>query len=118
MSFGFCNAPSVVQRFINKALGPLRIYTAVCYLDDILVQSRMFQGMSALRRVLEALKKANLTLKLQKCMFLMDEVGFLDFRITKNGIQTGEAKLDAIGQYPRPKDVHEVWRFLGLTSDF
>ncbi|XP_064470188.1 uncharacterized protein LOC135384937 [Ornithodoros turicata] len=119
MSFGLCNAPSVFQRLINKALGPLRFQTAVCYLDDILVPSKTCEeGMSALRRVLEALKKANLTLKLQKCDFLMEEVSFLGFRITKNGIQPGEIKLEAIRQYPRPKNVHEVRRFLGLISYF
>lgn len=119
MSFGLCNAPSVFQRLINKVLGQLRFDTAVCYLDDILIPSTTYEeAITALRRVLEALKIASLTLKLSKCQFLMSQVTFLGFRITKIGIQLGEEKVNAIERCPRPDNVHEVRRFLGLTSYF
>ncbi|XP_063621697.1 uncharacterized protein LOC134793913 [Cydia splendana] len=39
MPFGLCNAPSVYQRAINKALGDYKDNIALVYLDDILIMS-------------------------------------------------------------------------------
>jgi hypothetical protein len=35
MPFGLVNAPSVFQRFIDKALGPLRYEHVLVYMDDL-----------------------------------------------------------------------------------
>ncbi|KAL1439361.1 hypothetical protein MTO96_010374 [Rhipicephalus appendiculatus] len=71
-----------------------------------------------LRLVLGVFRKANLTLRLTKCAFAMDTVDFLGFRLKSGTVQPGETKVRAIAEFPTPKNVHDVRRFLGLTSFF
>lgn len=108
MPFGLCNASSVFQRHINIALGQLRFSVAVCYLDNILIPGKTFDdAMSAFKSVLKALQQGGLTLKLNKCAFLLPDVDFLGYRITRFGIRPGDAKLEVISHFPRSKDIHE-----------
>ena len=48
----------------------------------------------------------------------MTTVQFLGFRLSKEGIQPGTRKVQAISEFPRPKNVHDVQRYIGLTSFF
>lgn len=42
----------------------------------------------------------------------------MGFVISDEAIRPGKAKVQAIENYPVLKDIHEVRRFLGLTSFF
>lgn len=48
----------------------------------------------------------------------MDTVDFLGFRLKSGTVQPGETKVRAIAEFPTPKNVHDIRRFLGLTSFF
>ncbi|XP_077501927.1 uncharacterized protein LOC144112953 [Amblyomma americanum] len=112
MTFGLTNAPSVFQRLMNRVLGPLRGTIAMCYLDDVLIPARNWNELLVrLRQVLEAFKRANLTLRLSKCAFAKDSVEFLGFRLKEGTVQPGEAKVQAIELFPVPKNAHDVRRF-------
>ena len=57
------------------------------YLDDILIYSEnKKQHIDHVRKILEALKKANLQVKSKKLFFYITEVNYLRFIIFKNGI--------------------------------
>ncbi|CAI6375032.1 unnamed protein product [Macrosiphum euphorbiae] len=71
-----------------------------------------------LKQVLEVLKEAKLTLKLSKCYFAYSEVAYLGYMLSADGVRPGEQKVQAIQQYPRPRNKHEVRRFLGLCGFF
>lgn len=73
--------------------------------------------LTSLEKVFEALLGANLTLKPSKCTFGAYELDYLGFRITKGEIKPGR-KVDAISNFPKPRDSHEVRRFLGLAGYF
>lgn len=119
MPFGLVNAPAIFQRTINKILGPLRFDSAMAYLDDILIPSvTIAQGIEKLRMVLEAFRVAGMTFKLNKCRFLQTQIEYLGHEITGQGIKPGRDKIRAVSEFPTPKDVHEVRRFLGLASYF
>lgn len=78
MSFDLTNAPAEFQQLMNKAVGNLRNSIAFPYLDDIIIPSRTIEeGMARLRQVLEALRKQNLTLKLEKCNFFAESIEYL-----------------------------------------
>jgi len=47
----------------------------------------------------------------------MSQLDYLGFRIREGEIEP-ERKIDAISNYPRPRDAHEVRRFLGLAGYF
>lgn len=119
MIFGLANAPSEFQRLMHCVLGPLLNTKALCYLDDILIPAKSWEDMLLiLREVLERLRTAHLTLKLSKCEFGKTEVEFLGFIINENGIKPGTRKIRAIQEFPEPKNIHEVRKFLGLTGYF
>jgi len=92
---------------------------AMWYLDDILIPSTSFEDMiDRLTQVFDVLKEARLTLKLGKCCFGYSEVAYLGFMLSADRVRPAEQKVQAIQQYPRPKNKHEVRRFLGLCGFF
>ncbi|GBM92534.1 Retrovirus-related Pol polyprotein from transposon 17.6 [Araneus ventricosus] len=119
MIFGLTNAPAEFQRLMYLALGPLCNLGVLCYLDDILIPAKTWEEMiEKLIEVFERLRSANLTLKLPKCKCGKQEVEYLGFIINKNGIKPRSRKVEAISKFPQPKSIHDVRRFLGLTSFF
>lgn len=117
MPFGLANAPSVFQRAMNKVLSKVN-YTIV-YMDDVLIPSETFdQGMRRLKEVLQLFKDAGLTLKIKKCNFFCTELEFLGFHVSGQGIRPGTRKTLAIDNFPTPRNVHDVRRFIGLASFF
>lgn len=119
MPFGLVNAPAVFQRTINKILAEAKIKYALIYMDDILIPSRDFdEGLVRLREVLGLLRKGGLTLKMSKCNFFLDNIDFLGFEVSANGIRPGLRKTEAISKFPKPKNQHELRQFLGLSGFF
>lgn len=68
--FGFKKTPSSSQKIINTFLSGLIGSKAQVYLDDILIIGETFsEHINNLKQVLERLKKAKLTIKMEKCVF-------------------------------------------------
>lgn len=119
MPFGLVNAPSVFQACMNEVQKAMQPGKTVVYLDDVVIPSSgIEQGVERLRRFLNALIAAGLTLRLDKCVFLAERIKFLGHNVSRSGIEPGEQKVCAIREFVPPKDVHEVRRFLGLTGFF
>lgn len=126
MPFGLANAPSVFMRMINLVLssgvadGPSRSKgPASAYMDDIIVPSvDLTDGLVKLEEVLQLLQFAGLTLKLSKCCFFSKSVDYLGFELSANGIKPGARKIEAVRDFPEPKDQHTVRQFIGLCSFF
>ncbi|KAJ1127696.1 hypothetical protein NDU88_006089 [Pleurodeles waltl] len=77
MPFGMKNAPATFQRLVNQVLAGLDEFSAA-YLDDIAVFSSTWEEhLQHLWRVLEALKKAGLTIKASKCQIGQGSVVYL-----------------------------------------
>jgi Mg2+ and Co2+ transporter CorA len=63
----------------------------VVYFDDILIHShKLVNHMDHVRKVLEALRENNLFINLKKCSFMMDQLLFLGFVISVDGIRVDE----------------------------
>lgn len=77
MPFGLANAPASFQQVINDVLRFFLDVFAVAYLDDILIYSTsQTQHDRHVRQSLEALARANLFVKLEKCLFDVTSVDF------------------------------------------
>jgi hypothetical protein len=63
-----------------------------------------------------ALRDACLFFNLEKCTFCTDQVSFLGYVVTLQGIQVDQAKVEAIHSWPVPTMVTQVRRFLGLAG--
>lgn len=119
MPFGLKGAPATFQRLMSAVFKNLseagKVHT---YLDDIIIPSKSVNDMlEVLDLVLKALVEAKLTLKPSKCSFGMKTLDYLGFRIAEGEIRPGP-KIDALANFPRPRDAHEVRRFLGLAGYF
>ena len=62
------------------------------------------------------LHEAGLTLNLKKCNFLKRELTFLGHVVSANGIRTEPGKVEAVKNFPEPRSVKEVQRFLGMAG--
>ena len=117
MSFGLCNAPATFQRMMEKILNGLHWQVCMVYLDDILVYGKTFQEtLERLELVFIRLRAANLKLKPKKCSLFSKSVLYLGYVIGRNGVHTDPAKIKAVKDFEKPKDVQGVRKFLGLTN--
>jgi hypothetical protein len=69
-----------------------------------------------LRSVFNALHDAHLFGNLEKCTFCTDRVSFLGYVVTPQGIEVDHAKVEAIHDWPIPKNLSQVRSFLGLAG--
>lgn len=116
-AFGLTNAPATQQRLVDSLFSPEFELKVFCYLDDVIVVSETFEEhVSILLRVLEKLKKANLTINFAKCQFFRDSLKYLGYVVDSSGLRTDPEKVQAILDYPTPSNRKEVKRFLGTAS--
>ena len=117
MSFGLTNAPATFQWLMQSCLGNLHLYYCIIHLDDVIGFSKTLQEhVARLRAVFEKLKQAGLKLKPSKCEFSRQELMYLGYVVSKDGIQTDPKEVEAIHKWPIPTNMTEVRSFLGFTN--
>jgi hypothetical protein len=117
MPFGLCNAPQAMCRLMDKVI-PYHLREKVfVYLDDLLIISEDFdEHLDILLQVADHLRKANLTINVEKSKFLRREVKYLGHIVGGGVLRADPEKVDSIVQYPVPKSVRQVRRFLGMCG--
>ena len=60
-------------------------------------------------KVLRKLSENNVTLKLDKSKFIENKVKFLGFNLTEMGISPSQEKVEAIQQFPTPKNSYNLF---------
>lgn len=91
----------------------------LCSIDDILIaSSSVEENLSVLIEVLLILRKYGFELNFAKCNFLKKEIEFLGYIISNNQLTMSDRHTKAVKDFPVPKNVHQLQRFLGLASYF
>ncbi|KAK8623622.1 hypothetical protein V6N13_064989 [Hibiscus sabdariffa] len=91
MPFGLTNAPAAFMDMMNRVFRP--------YLDQFVT-----------------LRDHRLYAKLSKCEFWLKKITFLGHVVSAEGIQVDPGKIEAIVSWKQPKNVSEIWSFLGLAG--
>ena len=65
---------------------------------------------------MQTFRKNRLYAKFKKYEFWFEQVAFLGHVISKKGISVDPGKIEAVSNWPRPTNVHEVRSFLGLAG--
>jgi hypothetical protein len=114
--FGLVNASQTQQRLMDILFHSSED-KVWAYLDDIVICSSTFdEHISLLNKVIETLKKANLTVNVDKCKFARSSMRYLGYIVDRDGIRTDPDKVAAIINFPRPRNYTELKRFIGLAS--
>ena len=115
LPYGVKSSPKIFQGKMDQILQGIE--KCVCKQDDILIGGIDWQeNLRILGEVLDRLHKYNLHLKLPKCEFLKPEVVYLGLRISAEGLQPVEEKIDAVKRAPSPRNVSELRSFLGMVQ--
>ena len=112
---GIKDAPAGFQRAINSVMYGLA--SVRCFLDDILILgSTKDEHLANLRKVIERLHNAQLSIKISKCRFFETSLKFLGHIISETGLSPDPAKIEAIKKMKQPTTVKEIQGFLGLVG--
>ena len=121
MPFGLTNAPAVFQRLMQQVVSPLNPRSGAdfvsVYLDDILVYSRSLgEHLEHLKIVIQKLRGVGLKLQPTKCRFAHEELEYLGHVVSRDGLKTTSRLVSAVREFPVPRTVQDIRRFLGLAS--
>jgi len=87
------------------------------FIDDVLVGMEIEEGYDELvEEILRRLEEHDLYVKLEKCKWKVREVGFLRVVIGPDGIKMEKEKVRGMLEWPTPKCVKDVQKFLGLAN--
>ena len=102
---------------MERAMGEINLRDCLIYLDDIIIFSDTFEAhLDRLEAVFQRLHTYNLKLKASKCEFFKTEVTYLGHVVSEEGIKTDPEKIRALKEWPVPKSVKDVRKFLAFTG--
>lgn len=115
--FGLSNAGATFERLMKSVLAGLQWETCIVYLNDIIVFSQTFdEHVNRLQSVFDRLHNAGLKISPKKCHmchFFQQEVKCLGHVVSSTGISLDPSKVDAVENWPTPRNVKVVRAFLG-----
>jgi len=118
MFLGMTNLLATFQAMMNEILKDLINEEKItAFVDDMLVGTETKEGHDEIvDEVLRRLEENNLYVKLEKCVWKVQKIGFLEVVIGPNGIEMEKKKVNRVLSWLIPKNIREVRKFLGLTN--
>ena len=118
MFFGLTNSPATFQAMMNELLRDLTNTGKVAvFIDDVIVGTETEEEHDELvAEVIRRLEENDLYVKPEKCKWKVREVEFLGVVIGPEGIKMEKDKVKGVLEWPTPKCVKDVQKFLGLAN--
>ena len=116
--FGLTNSPATFQAMMNELLRDLiNTGKVAVFIDDVIVGTETEEGYDELvAEVIKRLEENDLYVKPEKCKWKVREVEFLGVVIGLEGIKMEKEKVKGVLEWPMPKGVKDVQKFLGLAN--
>ena len=117
MPFGLKNSPATFQRQMDTLFRGLQDREVFIYVDDCIIFVKTLEEHDEkFKKVAERLGLAGMRLQPDKCEFYKIEVAYLGHIITPEGVLPDPRKINAIVNFPTPKDQKTIRQLLGLTG--
>ena len=116
LPMGLCNSPDIFQEKMGDLVAGLEFARA--YIDDLLVISNgsLMDHLDKLEQVLSRLQEAGLKVNSSKSFFAREELEYLGYWITQEGIKPLSKKVEAINNLAAPKTRKQVRSFVGMIN--
>jgi len=120
MFFGMMNSPTTFQAMMNEILRDMINKRKVAaFVNNVLVGTETEKGHDEIvEEVLRRLEENNLYVKPKKCTWKVRKIGFLGVVIGSGRIEMEKEKIDGVLSWPKPKNVKDVRKFLGLANHY
>ena len=117
MFFGMMNSPATFQGIINEIIRDLINEEKVAvFVDDVLVGTDGEERHKIVAEVLKWLEENDLYVKPEKCSWKTSKVNFLGVVMGQGKIEMEEEKVKGVLNWPVPKTVRDIRKFLELTN--
>jgi len=118
MFFGLTNPPATFQAMMNDLLRDLVVEEkVVVFIDNVMIAMETEEEHDKIvEEVLRRLEENDLFVKPEKCVWKVREVGFLGVIIGENGVRIEKEKMQRVIEWPVPKSVKDMQKFLGLAN--
>ena len=118
MFFGLTNSSATFQAMMNDLLRDLVVEEKIAvFIDDVMIATETEEGHDEIvEEVLRRLEENNLFVKPEKCVWKVREVGFLGVIIGEDGVRMEKEKVQGVIEWPVPKSMKDVQKFLGLAN--
>ena len=115
LPYGISSALAIFQEDIEKVLRGIDM--CMCRVDDILISGvDDSDHLQRLTLVLDTLFQAGFRCRLDKSEFLKEEVVYLGYKVTREGILPCTDKVKTLTEAPYPEDKDKLIAFLGAVN--
>ena len=118
MFFGLTNSPVMFQAMMNDLLRDIiEKGEVVAFIDDVMIATETEKGYDKIvKDILRRMEENDLFMKPEKYVQKVREVGFLEVIIGLDDIRMEKEKVQRVVDWPVPKSVKDIQKFLGLTN--
>ena len=118
MFFGLTNLPATFHAMMNELLRDLiNTGKVAAFIDDVIVGTETEEEHDELvAEVIRRLEENDLYVKPEKCKWKVREVEFLGVIIGPEGIKMEKGKVKGVLEWPMPKCVKDIQKFLELAN--
>lgn len=115
LPFGTSVSSEIFQRKLLEAFDGLA--GVACVADDVIIHGQTLEDHDKhLDSFFGRCREKNVKLNKEKLVLRSDNITFMGHKINKEGLQTDPQKTEAIKDYPAPKNLEELRRFLGMVN--
>ena len=116
LPMGLCNSPDIFQEHMSDLTQDLEHVRA--YIDDLLIFTKgsYEDHLSKVDEVMNRLQKAGLKVNAGKSSFAKEELEYLGYWVTREGVQPLPNKVDAIKNLAPPKTRRQLRSFIGVIN--